>query len=411
MSVFFSPRLMMIFSFFIQASCSSITILVSSHLLSGEEYINLSLSLSLSLFISIFLFEWIRISASRHYKFSDVEIEIRQRRSLYICYVISCVAGILALLLFFALDTNMFYLIFPAYMLSIMQGASDIHLVMLRFRANYSDFMRTQTTRAILQTTSALLAAFCFRTSLSTVLGMATAQFVALLWSFWRDKNLRYPLGLGKQNLLNDLRTHAVYGFPATIASAASISTLIALRFAIPKIMNGQNASGVLLSIDLMQKPFNVALAAVHSIYYPSLVLKFDDGNAFLAYRKMLLVELATILAIFIMTSAFFVLVDDLLVPYDRLEGFRSTYMLTLVIFSLRCVLTNITYTPFHLYKMTSVILKMSFLEAALYAVAIGVSVLFRFSVVQALSACSVASVLVIVTSLYMSKNLSMTRQ
>ena len=346
-------RFIALFAFGYQSAFSVLMFVILASALAPEQYSRFSLSFASAQFVVIGFFEWIRLALSRYYRGSTDQTEHDQKKTLYSEYALA--SGLVLVLGAFVTVVRC-ELGYPLgfALLVVGQGATDILLSALRFRQKFSMFAATQCFRSTIMIVLSTGTAYAFSAAEGVIAAIAASHLLTVAYVMLRVPELR-P-GTGFKFDLSNAKAHIRYGFPAAGASVLGLGSVLALRYTIPLVSAPQLVPGILYAFDLMQRPFNVVIIALHSILYPPLVSGFDSGDGRHAYKQLLRIEITAVVAILFLAALALLWIAPIIVDSPLREGFFIVAIPCLIVFGLRSVQANISYLKFHLHKRTSVI-------------------------------------------------------
>lgn len=169
-------------AYFYQAVLALGLLLVVSNRLPSAEFTAYSLFVSIVQFAAIACFEWIRFACSRFYPGPDATSEIAERGTLVVEFLACCAFCALGGLVAWLCGMPAFLAGLGAFA-AIVQGGSEIHLAMLRFRHAFRLFSRMQALRASLLAAGTLAGAWA-GTDFGHVLAGMTGAISPMRW--WR---------------------------------------------------------------------------------------------------------------------------------------------------------------------------------------------------------------------------------
>ena len=369
----------------VQAILSLSTTLMVGAILAVEQFYTFSLLLATGQFLAIFMFEWLRLATTRYYPGASSDTEAEQRSIIY--YEFLCCVGTMCTgaLLFSIVGVVKAEYVACVVLLAIGQGATDIVLTALRFRSSLALFSFLQTFRAGITAVFVIVTAICVQSAVLLITASAASMFLTILVALITDPRLRLTPRV--KHSFKGVKEHLSYGLPAAAASISSLGSVLLLRFSVSSMANTQLSSGVLFSLDIMQRPFNVIIAALHSILYPPVVRMFDRGDATKEYRRLLVIELSS--CILLLCALEVVLpFSEIIVPSKLMPGFSLAAQGAFILFGVRSISQNISYIKFQLYRKTHISMIFSLMDFAMYAAGA--------AIISATGASDVRSVLIV---------------
>ncbi|MQB42610.1 hypothetical protein [Rhizobium sp. ICMP 5592] len=271
-------------AYFYQAAIAFGLLIAVAHLLVPADYAAYSLFISISQFAAIFCFEWIRFACSRFYPGHAPGSEAAERTALSVEFAACAVICILVAgaSIFFAVSPEIAVL---GSLVVILQGGSDLHLTMLRFRQEFHAFSRLQGSRATILAIGTLAGAAITPTFTSTVAGLLGGYLAYSILAMFLTRNSLREAASFQPPLV---RKHFVYGSVAAGASVIGLLAPLGLKSILTAVLGAGGAAGALLALDLLQRPFVLIVAALQAIQYPDVVATYDREGATPAFRRQL---------------------------------------------------------------------------------------------------------------------------
>lgn len=395
----YSPKMMTLGAYGYQATASLLLVFVVAHILPAAEYKRFSLAFATAQFAAIAAFEWVRIAATRFYPGPDEKLSPLQMASLGAAFAgasaLGCIVALCALY-------------FGAPILSVGiwatlalgQGFTDLHFTMMRFRGDLITFARMQSLRASLMLLGGAVGSWLGGGAVGTLLGLCLAYGVTILTATIADKSLRHAPW--RSPSATQFVRYVSYGGAAAGASILYLGTLVIGRYVISVVAPGA-ASGVMLALDLFQRPFAVVTTAVHAILYPPVVAAYDRGGggaAFAPLRRLYVIETACTIGLAVFLVGLFALrpLLSLVVPGALQASFASAATWAIVAFAARAILINIAPIRLHLMQRSDLILLTAVSDGATFmatlAIAYKYHLLTDVSVVVCLALTGMTSLL-----------------
>lgn len=336
-------------AYFYQAAVAFGLLIVVAHLLTPADYAGYSLFISISQFGSIFCFEWIRFACSRFYPGQTPGSEALERRALTIefaaCSVICLVAAAASIV--FSVPGEIALL---GGLVAILQGGSDLHLTMLRFRQEFRAFSRLQGSRATILAVGTLAGAAFDPTFTFTVAGLLAGYIAYGFLAMLLTRNSLREAAAFEPSLV---RKHFVYGSVAAGASVIGLLAPLGLKSILTAALGAEAAAGGLLALDLLQRPFVLIVSALQAIQYPDVVARYDREGASPAFQKQLGDYYSLLAGLTLMTAAgIFALlqpVGQLVIAAGLREGFLAAAPFVIGLATCRALTFNMLPTPAHL--------------------------------------------------------------
>lgn len=273
-------RLLALISFVYQSASAIVLIFALSHILAPSEYTIFSLALASSQFLSVLMFEWLQLAGVRFLAAARGDDATRLRSSLVAAALLSTIVlisfgGVASLA-----STLAIRVIGLGLALAVLQGLTDMHFMMTRVSDKLGTASLLMIIRASLLMIGAIAGALFRGTTEATLLGLVSGQAAALAigWMLHRLPLMR----VSAQSILADWADFSRYGMLAAGASVIHLSVPVTIRFI---VISGLAAAGpgatagFSMAIDLLQRPFAVLLAAIHTMNYPEVVIQFEHGS------------------------------------------------------------------------------------------------------------------------------------
>ncbi|MET0747785.1 MAG: hypothetical protein ABWY49_06315 [Rhizobium sp.] len=344
-------------AYFYQAAVAFGLLIVVAHWLAPVDYAAYSLFISITQFAAICCFEWIRFACSRFYPGQSGD-EAVERKALImefaVCAVICIICAAISILFAVPLWVALF-----AGLVAILQGASDLHLTMLRFRQEFRSFSRLQGSRATILALGTLAGALVAPSFISTVAGLLGGYIVYTLVAVAMTRGGSSGAGDFQPAIV---RKHFVYGSVAAGASVVGLLAPLGLKSILTAVLGAGGAAGGLLALDLLQRPFVLIVAALQAIQYPDVVALYDREGETKALRARLGAYYALLTGFTLMTAAgIFALLQPigLFVVAPALQaGFLGAAPFVVGLSLCRALTLNMLPTPAHLrHRLLSIFL------------------------------------------------------
>lgn len=337
-------------AYFYQAGLAFGILILVARVLPAAEYAGYSIFMAATMFVAVCFFEWIRFACSRFYPGRDAQTEADQRAVLLAEMAgaaIACSAsGLVALL--FGVPPVIAVL---GALTAIFQGGSDIHLTMLRFRRQFSDFSWLQGLRATVLAGGSIAGALAFHSLAGTASGLVLGYLLFAAVAVAVELRTVHPRGVLRGQIV---REHLSYGSVTAGASVIGLLAPLGLRVILSSTLGAQASAGALLAVDLLQKPFVLIVSALQAIQYPDVVSAFDAPErkglaSHLGQYYALLVTLSLVTGAGIL--AVLLPVAEIAVAQPLRAAFLETAPLLTFVFMLRSLTQNMSTTPAHLEK------------------------------------------------------------
>ena len=343
-------------AYFYQAAVAFGLLIVVAHWLAPADYSAYSLFISISQFAAIFCFEWIRFACSRFYPGLPGS-EAAERRALKVEFAacaLLCIAVAAASILFGVPVT----VALVGGLVAIFQGASDLHLTMLRFRQEFRSFSRLQGSRATILALGTLGGALIAPTFTFTVGGLLAGYVLYTLLAVVMTRGVADSAEFHTAVA----RRHFIYGSVAAGASVVGLLAPLGLKSILTAVLGAGGAAGGLLALDLLQRPFVLIVSALQAIQYPDVVALFDRDGETAALKARLGAYYSLLAGFTLMTAAgIFALLQPvgLFVIAPALQaGFLSAAPFVVGLSVCRALTLNMLPTPAHLrHRLLSIFL------------------------------------------------------
>lgn len=345
-------------AYFYQAAVAFGLLIVVAHWLSPADYAAYSLFISISQFVAIFCFEWIRFACSRFYPGQTSGSEAAERKALIIEFSVCALVCILAAAasILFAVPPSVALL---GGLVAIFQGASDLHLTMLRFRQQFRSFSRLQGSRATILAAGTLGGALIEPSFAFTAAGLLGGYVIYTLLAVAMTR------GAGAESAAFEpalVRKHFVYGSVAAGASVVGLLAPLGLKSILTAVLGAGGAAGSLLALDLLQRPFVLIVSALQAIQYPDVVSLYDREGETPALRARLGAYYSLLTGFTLMTAAgIFALlqpVGHFVIAPALQDGFLSAAPFVVGLSVCRALTLNMLPTPSHLrHRLLSIFL------------------------------------------------------
>lgn len=265
-----------------QSAAAIILIFLLGRILSPLAYATFSLTLASSQLLSVLMFEWLQLAGVRFLAAAGQDDAARLRSSLFGAALASAFAllsvGGLAVSIASPIAASVG---FVGLALAVAQGATDLHFMVVRVSHRLGAAAFLLILRATLMVGGATAGAWFHSSAQAALLGMLGAQIASLIAG-----QVLHPHKLPKvacTALLADWSGFARYGMLAAGASVLHLSVPVSIRFVVVSVL-GVSApnvtAGFSMAIDLLQRPFAVLVAAIHTVNYPEVVHQYERGSA-----------------------------------------------------------------------------------------------------------------------------------
>ncbi|MDX3967856.1 MAG: hypothetical protein QHD01_14790 [Bradyrhizobium sp.] len=320
-------RLLAMAGYFYQSAAAIILIFAISHLLPAADYTNFSLALASSQLLCVLMFEWLQLAGLRFLAAARENEAARLRWSLFAAGLSS--AGALIVVgscasLASVLPTGIVAL---GLGISVLQGLTDLYFLSVRLSDRLGIASLLLALRATALLTGAAAGAASSGTAEAALLGVAAGHTLGLLAGL-----VAYRTPLDRPSLrtmLADWKDFSRYGMLAAGASVIHLSVPVLLRVIVIGRLGATGAgAGFSIALDLLQRPFWVLNAAIHTVSYPEVVNDFEHGTgakSVQSARRMFEFMICTTLVLLGGLVGFIPDAARILVPRESLDGFLQT--------------------------------------------------------------------------------------
>ena len=310
-----------------QSAAAIILIFAISHLLPAADYTNFSLALASSQLLCVLMFEWLQLAGLRFLAAAGENEAARLRWSLFAAGLSS--AGVLVVVGSCASLASPLpaAIIALGLGISVLQGLTDLYFLSVRL----SDRLGVASSLLALRATALLAGAAAggviSGTAEAALLGIVSGHTLGLVAGLVA---YRTPLERASlQTMLTDWKTFAGYGMLAAGASVIHLSVPVLLRVIVIGRLGATGAgAGFSIALDLLQRPFWVLNAAIHTVSYPEVVSDFEHGSGAKSQqsaRRMFEFMICTTLVLLGGLIGFIPDAARILVPPASLDGFLET--------------------------------------------------------------------------------------
>ena len=322
-------------------------LMLVARVLDPASYATYSIFIATTQVGAIAAFEWLRVACSRFYPGQTAQSERDQRRTLLVeglaCGLACLVAGAAAVPLGIP----------PALALmggavSAAQGGSDLHLSVVRFAKRFSAFSWLNALRASIIAAGTLGGALVMRDVTGSVAGLLLAYLIYGIVAIIADRGAYPSAGQVRLQIVGE---HASYGGVSAGMSVLGLLSPLGLKLILTTTLGKEAAAGVLLALDLLQRPFFMVIAALQTVEYPDVVAAYDGRAPDFArhlgrfYALMATLSLVSAAAIYVGLRP----IAEIIVSPALRPEFLATAPLVTLFSMLRALTQNIATTPAHL--------------------------------------------------------------
>jgi len=271
-------RLFALVSYAYQSVVAIALIFAVSHILAPAAYTAFSLAVASSQLLCVLMFEWLQLAGVRFLAPARGGDAARLRWSLLVGAGMSAVGLLLVGGLAGLASPLSPALVVIGLALAILQGFADLQFMMVRVAGRLGAASLLMIVRASLLLVGGVAGAFRGDAA-PALLGLACAQGIGLVlgWLAHASSLQIAPRDLLKTHLAGFCR----YGMVAAGASVIHLSVPVMLRFLVIGRIgdSGLASAGFSMALDVLQRPFNVLVAAIHTVNYPDVVIQFEHGT------------------------------------------------------------------------------------------------------------------------------------
>lgn len=338
-------------AYFYQAGLAFGLLILVSHLLLPADYAAYSLFISMTQFGAIACFEWIRFACSRFYPGQSADSEAVERGTMRVEFAICAIVCLLAAFGCIGLGVSPVVAIVGG-LVAIAQGATELHLTMLRFRQEFHAFSWLQGTRATAVAGGTLAGAMLGQNFAFAAMGSLAGYLIYPCVAVAVSRKVPAAAATWDRAVI---RKHLVYGGVSAGASVASVLSPLGLKAILTTTLGAAGAAGALLALDLLQRPFILIVSALQAVRYPDLVSLFDRGGPQPELRRALGEYYALLVCLSLITAAGIIAllrpVATFVIASDLQSVFLRAAPLLIGISLLRGLIQSLLTTPAHLRR------------------------------------------------------------
>jgi O-antigen/teichoic acid export membrane protein len=395
-------RLLAVAGYVYQSLVAIALIFAISHLLPAADYTNFSLVLASGQLLCVLMFEWLQLAGLRFLAAARGAEAARLRTSLL-------TAGLLSAITLVAIGSGASllsslapHLVRIGLGIAVLQGVSDLYFMTVRLsdRLGVASMLMALRTTALLvgAVTGALVAGTAQATLLGVAAGHATALLVGVIVH-------RITLqAVSPQTMLTHWREFCSYGMLVAGAAVIHISVPLMIRFIVIRSLGATGAgAGFSIAIDLLQRPFGVLNAAIHTVSYPDVVQDFEHGSNQSSRRSTGRMFDFMICATLVLLGGLIGFIPDvarLLVPQQSLDGFLATAPIVALFYFLHTHLQATVAVVPHLEKRALRLVIVAAGQTASIVAASAIASVLGVTPTGIVACASVATALVILLAL-----------
>ncbi|MFB9268758.1 hypothetical protein ACFFWD_37565 [Bradyrhizobium erythrophlei] len=394
-------RLLAIAGYVYQSAAAIILIFAISHLLPAADYTSFSLALASSQLLCVLMFEWLQLAGLRFLAAASGDEAARLRGSLFAAGLLSAVALVAIGGAASVMSTLTSGVIALGLAVAVFQGIADLYFLAVRLSDRLGTASALLALRATILLCGAVAGASLSRTAGATLLGVASGHVAGLIAAVIAH---RTPLRRAPyRTMLADWSNFCRYGMLAAAASVIHLSVPVLLRFIVIGRLGATGAgAGFSIALDLLQRPFWVLNAAIHTVSYPEVVHDFEHGSNG-ATRSTARMFDFMICATAVMLGGLIGFIPDagrILVPEESLDGFLVVAPAVAVFYFLHTHLqATIAVVP-HLEKLATRLVVVAAGQLAMVTAVSAIAVAAGVSPRGAVACAAVATAIVILFAL-----------
>jgi hypothetical protein len=254
--------------------------------------------------------------------------------------------------------------------------------------------------RASLLLVGAVAGASIYGTAEATLLGIVCGHATSLIAGLFAH---RTPLRrVSHRAMLTDWMDFSRYGMLAAGASVIHLSVPVMIRFIVVSSLGAAAPTGTAafsMAIDLLQRPFSVLVAAIHTVSYPEVVIQFERGTDDEARRATSRLLDFILCATIVMLGGLIGFLPDasrLFVPTDLLTNFLTVAPSAAVFYFLHTHLQGTLAVIPHLRKSATRLVIVATCQLALVSVVSSVAAVLGLSTAAQVASAALATGIVI---------------
>ncbi|MBR0830461.1 hypothetical protein JQ596_33635 [Bradyrhizobium manausense] len=387
-------RLFAIAGYVYQSAAAVVLIFATSHLLAAADYTNLSLALASSQLLCVLMFEWLQLAGLRFLAAAKPSDAARLRWSLFAAASLSGVALVAIGASASLLSKLPAGVIALGLTVAVLQGVTDLYFLTVRLSDRLGMASLLLALRATALLAGATIGAGGTGTAEAALLGVASGHVTGLAAALVACRMPLRPAPL--RIMLADWAEFCRYGMLAAGASVIHLSVPVLLRFIVIGRLGTSGASaGFSLALDLLQRPFWVLNAAIHTVSYPDVVNDFEHGSRAKAARstgRMFEFMICTTVVLLGGLIGFIPDAARILVPHESLDGFLAAAPMAALLYFLHTHLQATVAVVPHLEKLATRLVIVAAGQLTIVALTSAIAVAAGLSPGGALAAASVTT-------------------
>jgi len=347
-------RLLALAGYVYQSLLAIALIFAISHLLPTADYTNFSLALASSQLLCVLMFEWLQLAGLRFLAAAEPAEAARLRASLFAAGGLSAVALVAVGSGASLIGTLASEVIVVGLAIAVLQGVTDLYFLTIRLSGGLGMASSLMALRASAVLGGAVIGALVAGTARATLLGVAAGHAAGLLVGLIAH---RAPLRIVSfRAMLGHWAEFCRYGMLAAGASVTHLSVPVLLRFIVIHRLGATDAgAGFSVALDLLQRPFWVLNAAIHTVSYPDVVRDFEHGGELTARQttgRMFDFMICTTIVLLGGLIGFIPDAARILLPWASQDGFLATAPMVALFYFLHTHLQATAAVVPHLEKL-----------------------------------------------------------
>ncbi|MGH6710735.1 MAG: hypothetical protein ACREEK_17400, partial [Bradyrhizobium sp.] len=284
--------------------------------------------------------------------------------------------------------------------IAVLQGLTDMYFMAIRVSDRLGTAASLLILRASLLLVGAGAGASIYGTAEATLLGIVSGHATSLVAGLFAH---RTPLRrVPHRALLADWMDFSRYGMLAAGASVIHLSVPVMIRFIVVSSLGAAAPTATAafsMAIDLLQRPFAVLVAAIHTVSYPEAVIQFERGTDAQARRATSRLLDFILCATIVTLGGLIGFLPDasrLFVPADLLTGFMAVAPAAAVFYFLHTHLQATLAVIPHLRKAATRLVVVATCQLALVSIASSIAALLHLSIAAQVASAAAATAIVI---------------
>ncbi len=320
-------RLFAVAGYIYQSATAIILIFAISHLLAAVDYTHFSLALASSQLLCVLAFEWLQLAGLRFLAAADERDGARLRWSLFTAGLLSACALVVIGACASVMSPLASGIVALGLVVAVLQGLTDLYFLTIRLSDRLGLASLLLALRATALVGGAVTGAVLSGTAEAALLGIAAGHVTGLAAGLIAYRTRLSPAPASA--VLSDWSEFCRYGMLAAGASVIHLSVPVLLRFIIIGRLGATGAgAGFSVALDLLQRPFWVLNAAIHTISYPEVVHDFEHGGTRRSVdsaRRMFEFMICTTIVLLGGLIGFIPDAAHILLPQESVDGFLAT--------------------------------------------------------------------------------------